>query len=78
MDQYASILGKKNHVILLDCRSITHEYLPLDTQGFKIALINSKVHHSLASSAYNKRRSECEEGLMHFEERNLASHLFAI
>jgi galactokinase len=63
MDQYASILGKENHVILLDCRSITHEYLPLDTRGFKIALINSKVHHSLASSEYNKRRSECEEGL---------------
>ncbi len=63
MDQYASIMGKKNTVILLDCKSITHEYIPLNMEGYEIVLINSKVHHSLASSEYNVRRKQCEEGL---------------
>ncbi|MEO9003154.1 MAG: galactokinase [Ginsengibacter sp.] len=63
MDQYANMMGKKNTVILLDCKNVSHEYLPLNIEGFQIVLINTKVHHSLASSAYNQRRSECEEGL---------------
>ena len=68
MDQYANMFGKKNYVMLLDCQNITHEYLPLDLKSYKIVLINSKVHHSLASSAYNRRRNECEEGLMILKE----------
>ena len=63
MDQYANMHGKKDHVILLDCKSIEHQYFPLELEGFEIVLINTKVHHSLASSEYNKRRNECEEGL---------------
>src|SRR5665647_3290479 len=63
MDQYANLFSKKNKVILLDCRNITHEYIPLNIQGYEIVLINTKVHHSLASSAYNQRRKECEKGL---------------
>lgn len=63
MDQYANMMGKKDTVILLDCKNVTHEYLPLNMDGYQIVLINTKVHHSLASSAYNQRRKECEEGL---------------
>ena len=63
MDQYANMFGKKDHVILLDCRSIEHEYFPLKLGEYEIVLINTKVHHSLASSEYNKRRKQCEEGL---------------
>lgn len=63
MDQYANMMGKKNQVVLLDCMEITHEYFPLQLEGFDIVLLNSNVHHSLASSEYNKRRSECEKGL---------------
>ena len=63
MDQYANMHGKKDHVILLDCRNIEHQYFPLHLEGYKIVLINSKVHHSLASSEYNIRRKQCEEGL---------------
>lgn len=65
MDQYANMMGKKDHVILLDCRSITHQYFPLDLTGYSLMLINTKVHHSLASSEYNVRRKQCEEGLMY-------------
>ena len=63
MDQYANMFGKKDTVILLDCMKITHEYIPLNLEGFEIVLINTKVHHSLAASEYNQRRKECEEGL---------------
>ncbi|MCW3093051.1 MAG: galactokinase [Ferruginibacter sp.] len=63
MDQFANMMGKQDYVILLDCRSIEHEYFPLLLAGFKIVLINTKVHHSLASGEYNVRRQRCEEGL---------------
>ncbi len=63
MDQYANMFGKKDHVILLDTKSVTHQYFPLKLEGYEIVLINTKVHHSLASSEYNVRRKQCEEGL---------------
>ncbi len=68
MDQYANMFGKKDHVILLDTRSVEHEYFPLELEDYKIVLINTKVHHSLASSEYNNRRKECEEGLKILKE----------
>lgn len=64
MDQYANMFGKKDQVILLDCKSIEHEYFPLKLDNYEIVLINSKVHHNLASSQYNVRRKQCEEGLV--------------
>jgi galactokinase len=64
MDQFANMMGKKNHVVLLDCQSLSHEYFPLKLDGYKIVLLNSKVHHSLAAGEYNVRRKQCEEGLL--------------
>ena len=75
MDQYANMFGKKDTVILLDCMKITHEYIPLNIEGFEIVLINTKVHHSLAASEYNQRRKECEEGL-EIMKRNSAIQSF--
>ncbi len=63
MDMYANLNGKKDHVILLDCKNITHRYFPLQLNGYKIVLLNSKVHHTLVSGEYNVRRKRCEEGL---------------
>jgi len=63
MDQFANMNGKKDHVILLDCMSMDYQYFPLLLAGYKIVLINSKVHHSLASGEYNIRRQRCEKGL---------------
>ncbi|MEP6596803.1 MAG: galactokinase [Ginsengibacter sp.] len=74
MDMYANMMGKKNNVILLDCRSIEHQYFPIELSDYKIVLINSNVHHSLASSEYNVRRKQCEEGLRIMkEEKNINS-----
>ncbi len=68
MDQYANMLGKHGSVILLDCLQLDHTYLPLNLGDYCIVLINSKVHHALASSAYNTRRNECETGLKIIQE----------
>ncbi|HMP92849.1 MAG TPA: galactokinase [Phnomibacter sp.] len=63
MDQFASVMGKKDHVIKLDCRSLQYEYVPLQLPGYKVLLLNTNVKHSLASSAYNERRTHCEEAV---------------
>jgi galactokinase len=63
MDQYANMMGKKGHAIFLDCKNLTHEYYPLELGDYQLVLINTKVHHALAGSAYNTRRKECETGL---------------
>jgi galactokinase len=58
MDQFASVMGKRNYVIKLDCRSLEYEYVPFNLDGIKILLLNTNVKHSLASSEYNTRRQE--------------------
>ncbi len=64
MDQFANMMGKKDKVILLDCADLSYHYFPLELNGYKIVLLNSMVHHTLASGEYNRRRKQCEEGLM--------------
>ena len=61
MDQFASVMGENNKVILLDCKTLDYEYVPFDLGLYKIVLINTHVSHNLASSEYNKRRSQCEK-----------------
>lgn len=63
MDQFASLHGKKGHVMKLDCRSLEYEYIPFDFSGYKIVLVNSMVSHSLAGTEYNVRKQQCEEGV---------------
>lgn len=63
MDQFASVMGKAGHAILLDCRSLEHRYAPLDLKEFGIILCDTKVKHSLVNSEYNTRRQECESGV---------------
>ena len=63
MDMFASLYGKKDHVIRLDCRSLEHEYFPLELGQYKIVLMDTGVKHELASSEYNIRRQQCEEGV---------------
>jgi galactokinase len=63
MDQFASMMGKKDHVIRLDCLSLEYQYEPLKLEGYKIVLFNTNVKHSLASSEYNTRRNECTQAV---------------
>ncbi len=69
MDQYASVMSKKDHAILLDCQSIQHEYIPIAIKPYKILLLNTNVSHSLAGSEYNTRREECEKGIQIIKEK---------
>ena len=60
MDQFASVFGKKGHLMRLDCRSLEHEYYPFNPEGYTLVLVDSRVKHELADSPYNKRRASCE------------------
>ncbi len=60
MDQFASVMGKKDHLIRLDCRSMEYEYFPMKLDGYSLVLVDSKVKHELVDSPYNKRRESCE------------------
>jgi galactokinase len=70
MDMFASLFGKKDHVIKLDCQSLEYEYVPLKMEGYKIVLLNTNVKHSLSSSEYNTRRQQCEEGVALVKEHH--------
>jgi galactokinase len=63
MDQFASVNGLAGHALLLDCRSLEAERIPLNLQGCGVVVCNSNVKHSLASSEYNHRRQACENGV---------------
>ncbi|MBU3027250.1 galactokinase [Zobellia galactanivorans] len=63
MDQFASVMSEAGNVILLDCRSLDYKHIPIDLNPYKIILLNTKVSHNLASSEYNTRKKECEEGV---------------
>ena len=63
MDQFASVMGKSGHAIRLDCRSLDFSYFPINLQDYQIILCDTQVKHSLASSEYNTRRQECEQGV---------------
>ena len=60
MDQFASIFGKEGSLIRLNCKTGEYKYFPFHPQGYKLVLIDTCVKHSLADSAYNKRRESCE------------------
>lgn len=60
MDPYASAFGVQDHALLLDCRTVTHQEIPINLGEYSLLLINSKVSHALANSAYNQRRAACE------------------
>ena len=64
MDQFVALFGKAQRALLLDCRSLEFRLLPLpDTVN--LVICNTMVKHALASSAYNERRAQCEEGVKH-------------
>jgi galactokinase len=63
MDMFASMFGRKDQVIRLDCQSLDYTYFPFEAEGLRILLLDTQVEHSLASSEYNVRRQQCEAGV---------------
>ena len=72
MDQFASVFGKKNKVIKLDCNTLEYEYYKVDFKKYSLLLLDSNVKHTHLTSGYNDRRNEVEQGLAiiknHFPE----------
>lgn len=61
MDQYAVLFGKKGNAFFLDCKDLSHSYIPINLEGYSWVLMNSNIKHNLAvDSEYNKRRVSCE------------------
>lgn len=72
MDQFASVFGKKNKVIKLDCNTLEYEYHKADFNNYSLLLLDSNVKHTHLTSGYNVRRQEVEQGMsiikQHFPE----------
>jgi galactokinase len=69
MDQLASALGQERHALLIDCRSLEAQPISADLGNVDVVICDSRVKHSLASSAYNERRQQCAEGVRLLAER---------
>jgi len=65
MDQFTSCFGEVGQALLLDCRSLEFELLPLP-KDVRVVVCNTMVKHELATSAYNARRADCEAGVRFF------------
>ena len=64
MDQFASVMSQAGHVILLDCKSLEHNYIPIAFEPYHMVMLNTNVSHNLATSEYNVRKQECEQGVL--------------
>ena len=71
MDQFASVLSRRDHALLIDCRTLACEHVPLrlEAAGLAIVIANSGASRTLAGSAYNERRRECAAAVDALRER---------
>jgi len=60
MDQFISVMGRKDHLLLLDCRSRQTEFVPMSDPGIAVLIVNTNVKHELTGSEYPTRRRQCE------------------
>jgi len=60
MDQFSSVMGQADHLMLLDCRLAEAVYIPFSDPEITVLIVNSNVHHELAASAYAERRCQCQ------------------
>ena len=75
MDQFASAMGKKDHAVLLDCSTLSYEYVPLKLGDYALVVANCNKPHNLVESKYNVRRQEVEIALKTIQEKKNVSCL---
>src|SRR5271165_289004 len=63
MDQFISVMGKQDHLLLLDCRSRKPELVPMSDPSVALLIVNTNVKHELGSGEYAKRRAECDSAV---------------
>lgn len=79
MDQLISALGKQDHALLIDCRSLATQAVSMP-ENVAVVIINSNVKRGLVDSEYNTRRKQCEEAARFFGVkalRDVDEELFA-
>lgn len=69
MDQFAVAQGKKDHAVLLRCSDLDYKHVPFESGSYKLIIGNTNKKRQLAHSAYNKRRSECEQAVTALREK---------
>jgi galactokinase len=65
MDQYIACLGRADHALLIDCRDLSYQILPLPFEA-SVVIVDSGVHRGLMDMEYNLRREDCEKAARHF------------
>ncbi len=65
MDQMASAASKEGFALFLDCRSLEYQYAPLP-ENTSVVILDTSTRRGLVDSAYNERRSQCEEAACWF------------
>jgi galactokinase len=68
MDQFIAVFGLPGHALLLDCRTLNYQALPISC-SVRLVICNSMVRHQLASGEYNRRRADCETGVQLLRRR---------
>jgi len=61
MDQFVSVMGRANHLLLLDCRSRKTELVPMSDAAVSLLIVNTNVRHELTGGGYGQRRIQCEQ-----------------
>jgi len=71
MDQFASALSRRDHALLIDCRTLAYQHIPLrlEASGLAVVVANSAASRTLAGSAYNERRRDCDAAVALLRER---------
>jgi galactokinase len=72
MDQTIVAGGKAGHAMLLDCRDLSKQFVPLDTRELRVVIVNSMVRPELSEGEYAKRRQQCAEAVRYFQRENPA------
>lgn len=67
MDQFIACLGRHDHALMLDCRTLEFRFLRLP-EDVRLVICNTMIKHELAASKYNARRAECDAGARHFAQ----------
>jgi len=67
MDQTIVISAQAGHAMLLDCRDLSRQFVPLDVNELRVVVANSMVKHELSGGEYAQRRKQCEEGVAYFK-----------
>lgn len=69
MDQFISRLGKKDHALFIDCRTLDYQPVPLLQSGIKVIVADTLKKRGLVDSEYNTRRAQCEEAVTLLKRR---------